>query len=352
MAVHRIHPPTTRMFEETGEIAGVVGRQQLRNAAAVERIAGKLRTIAPKFLLTCARGSSDHAATYAKYLFETRMGLTVSSYAPSVASLYGTRTDLWGAAFIAISQSGRSPDLLSAARAAQAGGAYVAAVVNDEDSPLAQLADDVLPIGAGPELSVAATKTCVGAMFALYHLCAEWRGGDDMRAALAALPKTLAEAWSLDWSDALAPLRDARQALVLSRGIGLAGAQEAALKLKETCMIQAEGFSAAEVRHGPMSIVEEGFPVIAVATFDASQESIDGVARDFLQRGARVLVAGECVDGAGSGAMCLPVPRAPDPNLQPLVFLQTFYKFANALSLRRGLDPDQPKNLAKVTKTV
>ena len=353
-ATPHARPMPTRMFQETSEIAGNISWQQTHNAALVERIAARLQRIAPKFILTCARGSSDHAATYAKYLFETRIGLAVCSFAPSVSSLYAAQTDLKQAVFIAISQSGSSPDLLSATRAAKAGGAFVLAVVNDEASPLAELADDVLPIGAGPERSVAATKSCIGAMFALYHLCTAWRsvggGGEAMKMskALAMLPEALAEAWTLDWPQAFAPLCEARQALVLGRGIGLAGAQEAALKLKETCMIHAEGFSAAEVRHGPMTIVGKGFPVIAVASFDASQPSIDSVSREFLDCGARVLVAGEPV----RGALCLPVPRAPEPNLQPLVFLQAFYKFANALSLRRGLDPDQPRNLSKVTRTV
>ena len=336
------------MFQEAGEVSDNSRRQQLRNAALVRQIAGKLQRIAPKFIVTCARGSSDHAATYAKYLFETRIGLAVCSFAPSVASLYAAETDMRDAVFFAISQSGRSPDLLSATRAAKTGGAYIVAAVNDENSPLADVADDVLPIGAGPEHSVAATKSCIGAMSALYHLCAEWRGENEMRDALARLPETLAEAWSIDWPQALAPMRGARQAFVLSRGIGLAGAQEAALKLKETCMIHAEGISAAEVRHGPMTIVDEGFPVIAIATFDASQESMDSISREFLGCGACVLVAGEPLEGA----LCLPTPRAPDSNLQPLVFLQAFYKFANVLSFERGLDPDNPRNLSKVTKTV
>lgn len=339
---------TTMMFREAGEISASTRRQRSRNAALAGQIAGKLRRIAPKFIVTCARGSSDHAATYAKYLFETRIGLAVCSFAPSVASLYAAKTDMREAVFIAISQSGRSPDLLSAARAAGKSGAYVVAVVNDEDSPLAALAENVLPLCAGPELSVAATKSCIGAMSALYHLCAEWRGDDKMLDSLATLPAALEEAWSIDWPEAFAPMRDARQAMILSRGIGLAGAREAALKLKETCMIQAEGISAAEVRHGPMTIVGEGFPVIAVATFDVSQESVQSVARDFLGCGARVLVAGEPVDGASF----LPMPRAPDSDLQPLVFLQVFYKFANALSYDRGLDPDRPRNLRKVTETI
>ncbi len=339
---------STRMFREAGEISASTRRQQSGNAAPVREIAGKLRGNAPKFIVTCARGSSDHAATYAKYLFETRIGLAVCSFAPSVASLYAAKTDMREALFLAISQSGKSPDLLSAARAARKSGAYVVALVNDEESPLAAIAEDVLPLGVGPEHSVAATKSCIGAMSALYHLCAEWGGDKAMRNALARLPETLSRAWDIDWPQALAPMRDARQALILSRGIGLAGAQEAALKLKETCMIQAEGISAAEVRHGPMTIVDQGFPVISIATFDASQESIESISRDFLDCGACVLVAGEPVPGAA----CLPTPRAPDSNLQPLVFLQVFYKFANALSRERGLDPDRPRNLRKVTKTI
>lgn len=348
MSVRRLKRPLTRMYREAGEIPEIIGRQQARNAVLVGQIAGKLDRMAPRFIVTCARGSSDHAATYAKYLFETRMGLAVCSFAPSVASLYAARTDMRESVFLAISQSGRSPDLLSASRAAKAGGAYVVAVVNDEASPLANLANTVLPIGAGPELSVAATKSCIGAMAALYHLCALWLGEDGMLDALATLPGTLSQAWSLDWAQSCAPLHGARQALILSRGIGLAGAQEAALKLKETCKIQAEGFSAAEVRHGPMAIVGDGFPVIAIATFDATQRSVDSVSRKLLGCGARVLVAGEPVDGA----VCLPTPQAPDSNLQPLVFLQAFYKLANALSFHRGLDPDRPQYLSKVTKTV
>lgn len=337
----------TKMYQETAEIPERIG-QQLRNAARLERIAQKLKRISPKFIVTCARGSSDHAATYAKYLFETRMGLACCSFAPSVASVYAAKTHLQGAAFIAISQSGRSPDILSACEAAKAGGAHVLAVVNDEASPLAGLADDVLPINVGAEVSVPATKSCIGTMSAIYHLCAEWRGDSRAREAFARLPSTLAEAWSQDWSHACAPMRGARQAVVLSRGIGLSSAQEAALKLKETSTIHAEGFSAAEVRHGPLSMIDEGFPVIAISTFDAAQQSIDMVSADLLECGANVLVAGDAV----KDAICLPVPRAACTDLQPLIFLQAFYKFANTLALERGLDPDRPRNLSKVTRTL
>ena len=338
----------TKMFKEAGEFPAKAIRQQERNQAAVRRIAAKLKKIDPKIIVTCARGSSDHAATYAKYLFETQMRLPVCSFAPSVESLYAASPNLRDAFFIVISQSGRSPDLLSATQAAKRGGAYVVALVNEEDNSLADIADDILPIGAGPEESVAATKSCIGAMSALYHMCTAWRDDNNMARALAVLPDVLADAWAADWSHALAPMRDIRQTLILSRGIGLAGAQEAALKLKETCMIQAEGYSAAEVRHGPMAIVDTEIPVIVAATFDASQHGINNIVQDFLGRGVRVLIAGERIERA----LHLPVPRAQDSKLQPLVFLQAFYKFVNALSCERGLDPDRPKHLLKVTETV
>ncbi len=348
MPARSLKQSVTKMYQEAGEAPANIGKQRTRNAALTRTIAGKLKRIAPRFILTCARGSSDHVATYVKYLFETQMGLACCSFAPSVASVYGARIDAREAVCFAISQSGKSPDLLSATRAAQAGGAYVVAVVNDEKSPLANLADAVLPICAGPELSLPATKSCLGALSALYHLCAQWRGEEAMLGALAGLPEVLEQAWSLDWPEALALLHGARQAVILSRGVGLAAAQEAALKLKETCMMQAEGFSAAEVRHGPMTIIDEAIPVLAIATFDAGQTSINSVSAELLGRGASVLVTGEPV----AAATLLPMPRASDSNLQPLVFLQTFYKFANALALQRGLDPDHPRSLNKVTKTV
>lgn len=339
---------TTLMLREASETPEIVAGQGQKNRAAATRIAARLNELQPKFIATCARGSSDYAATYAKYLFETRLGLATCSFAPSVASLYGAKIFLKNALFLCISQSGRSPDLLQSAEMARDQGAYVVAIVNDEESPLAAIADDVLPIGAGPEKSVAATKSCIGSMAAVFDMCAQWSGSASMASALENLPAVLSLAFDCDWSAAHPVMETARQTLIISRGIGLAAAQEAALKLKETCRLQAEAFSAAEVRHGPMAIVEKGFPVIAASTFDAAQESIDDVSRHFAQRGAKVFMAGAPVDGTQT----LKTPRAGDPNLQPLVFLMAFYRFANDLALLRKLDPDNPEHLQKVTRTL
>lgn len=338
----------TLMLREAMQTPAVIALQRSSNRSAIKRIVGRLRAIDPPFIATCARGSSDCAATYAKYLFERRPGLAVCSFAPSIASLYGARLQLKNTAFLAISQSGRSPDLLSAAQSARECGAYVVAIVNDQDSPLAELADDVLPILAGDEHSVAATKSCLGAMAAIFDLRAEWLGDTDAHATLDGLPEALDAALQVDWSHAIPQMRGIRQAFVISRGTGFAGVQEAALKLKETCKIQAEAFSAAEVKHGPMAVVDEGFPVIAASTLDAAQAGIDDVMELFLERGAKVFSAGSPL----KGAISMPLPVAPSRDLQPLVFLQAFYRFANSLSLARGFDPDNPKHLKKVTETV
>lgn len=338
----------TLMRRETDEAAAVIAAQIARNRATLADLSARLVACDPAFIVTCARGSSDHAATYLKYLFETRLGLPVASFAPSVASVYRAKLKLKSALFVAISQSGHSPDLVGTLASARASGARTIAIVNDLESPLAAGADHVLPIAAGPERSVAATKSCLGAMAAAAHLCATWAGDARLLDALDDLPHALATARDADWSAVVLRLQRAERMLLVSRGLGFAGVLEAALKLKETCMIQAEAFSAAEVRHGPMAIVSRGFPVLFASTFDQTQHSIEAVAELFAARGADIYWAG----AARVGATVLPMAAVADPALQPIMFLQSFYRLANDLAQARGLDPDRPNFLEKVTKTV
>jgi glucosamine--fructose-6-phosphate aminotransferase (isomerizing) len=336
---------TTRMFAEAGEASAVAARQLAQNAAAVAAIAQRLRSHPPRAVVTCARGSSDHAATYAKYLIETALGVLTSSASLSVSSVYAAPQGLDGVLYLAISQSGKSPDLLLAVEAAKQAGAFTVALVNDEDSPLAKLADAVLPLHAGPELSVAATKSYIAALVAIAQLVAAWSGDAALESALDTLPADLAEAWSLDWSPARAALEPARNLYVLGRGIGLAVAQEAALKFKETCGLHAEAFSAAEVLHGPMALVGPEFPVLVFAQDDETQASVETMAGQIEARGAQVLLA------AARGGGALPAVAA-HPVLQPLLMIQSFYRMVNALSVARGFDPDRPPHLNKVTQTV
>jgi glucosamine--fructose-6-phosphate aminotransferase (isomerizing) len=332
----------TLMASETAETPQVVERHLAANAPAFAELAARLRQQPPSVVVTCARGSSDHAATYGKYVIETLLGVPVASAAPSVSSLYDSPVKASGALVLAISQSGRSPDLLATVEAYRAAGAHVAALVNDAESPLAEIADTLLPLHAGAELAVAATKSCIAAMSSLAAIAAAWSDDQALSHALTRLPQMLEQALALDWSSAADALRPARQMFVLGRGYSFGVAQEAALKLKETCAIQAEPFSSAEVRHGPMRVIDKGFPVLAFATSDMAGADVASTAREFGEWGAVPLVAGQ------SGA--LPIVTG-HPALEPIAMLASFYGMAEQLSLSLGMNPDAPPGLAKVTKT-
>ena len=341
-----LDPARTRMFQEAAEAGAVVRAQIERNGSRARELGARLAAARPRAVVTAARGSSDHAATYAKYLFETRAGVLVASAAPSIASVYGARQDLRDCVFIAISQSGRSPDLLSTLVAAKDAGAITVALVNDEESPLARAADHALPLCAGEEKSVAATKSYIASLAALAHLAAEWTGDVGILEALARAPADLERAWQLDWQDALDKLRPANHLYVIARGVGLGIAQEAALKCKETCGLHAESFSAAEVRHGPQALLEANFPALVFAQDDEAREGIEALARELASRGVDVLLAGATVPGT----IALPT-IASHPAIQPMLIAQSFYRLANALAIARGRDPDNPPHLRKITET-
>ncbi|HYB65160.1 MAG TPA: SIS domain-containing protein, partial [Steroidobacteraceae bacterium] len=291
--------------------------------------------------------SSDHAATFARYLIETRLGLLTASAAPSVSSVYEVAPDLVGAVMIAISQSGASPDLLATVSRARTNGARIVAMVNAESSPLAQLADDLIPLGAGAELSIAATKSYIASLAAVVQLVASWARDAGLAAALENAPPLLERAFGLDWSAAVSQLAGANNLYVIGRGPGLGIAQEAALKFKETCGLHAEALSAAELRHGPMALVRAHFPLLIFTQDDESRAGVVQLAGELARSGAAVLVAGAEV----AQATVLPTERA-HPVIEPLLYAQSFYRMANALSLARGLDPDRPPNLSKVTETL
>jgi glutamine---fructose-6-phosphate transaminase (isomerizing) len=339
---------TTLMAREAAESGAVVRRQIARNDAAMRALGERLRALRPHAVATLARGSSDNAATYGRYLIETQAGVLTSSVSPSIASVYDAAPDMTGTAMIALSQSGRSPDLVAAAEAAKARGALLIAMVNDEASPLAAAADVAIPLSAGPETSVAATKSYIASLAALLHLVAEWTGDPASRRALDELPDLLDRAWALDWSAAMPVLEEARHLYVVGRGHGFGIAQEAALKIKETCGFHAEAFSAAEVRHGPMALVEAGFPVLLLGQDDEALGSVAALATEFAGRGADLLTAGL---PAGAPGIALPALAA-NPLVQPILLVQSFYRLANALALARGRDPDRPPHLAKVTETL
>lgn len=339
-------PEATHMYREASESAGALRTQFENNHLRALELGSTLRSLAPRAVVTCARGSSDHAATFAKYLIETRLGILTSSASPSVSSVYGVKQNLRGCLFLAISQSGRSPDLVAAARAAKSAGATVIALVNTDNAPLGDVADFLLPLCAGPEQSVAATKSYIASLAAIVHLVAAWSTDSELHAALTSAPDALASAWQLDWGAAMPTLRNTSHLYVIGRGVGLGIAQEAALKCKETCRLHAEAFSGAEVRHGPQALLQSNFPALLFTQNDETRHDLELLARDLIAREVHVIISGSAV----AGATVLPTIEA-HPVIQPLLLAQSFYKLANALAVARGCDPDRPPHLRKVTET-
>jgi fructoselysine-6-P-deglycase FrlB-like protein len=340
----------TLMHSEAAEAGTAVTRMLAANAGVFADLGARLRAAPPAVVVMCARGSSDHAAVYGKYLIWSGTGIPVAAAAPSIVSLRRTPLRAENTLCIAISQSGRSPDLLATVAAMKASGAHIVALVNDESSPLVAAADTLIPLKAGPEKSVAATKSYICSLAALAALTAEWTDDGALRTAVADLPQDLERAWELDWSAAVEPLRNQTNLFVIARGAGLGIANEAALKMKETCALHAESFSAAEVRHGPMQLVENGFPLLALATSDAIGDTVREAAGEFAARGASILLADARGDAA-AGSIALPAIAA-HPAIEPILMVQSFYKMVNALSVARGLDPDAPSHLSKVTRTL
>ena len=343
----RMAGDATRLGREAAEASGVVRAQLGANEMVLRDLAARLRQKPPRAVMTLGRGSSDHAATYARYLIETRLGVMTASTPPSVASIYDAAPATADTLCLVISQSGRSPDILASAEAAKGAGSLVVALVNDAASPLAQLADITAPLLAGPELSVAATKSYIGALSAIVQLVAHWSDDAALLGALAKLPDLLDEAWALDWSAAMPLLKDAQSLYVLGRGVGYGVAEEAALKLKETCGLHAEAFSAAEVRHGPMALVGPGFPVLAFAQGDETRAGVEAALAAAAAQGAPAIKAG---GGEQVGVLTLPT-RDACPILEPIAYALSFYRLVGALAVARGLDPDRPPHLTKITET-
>jgi glucosamine--fructose-6-phosphate aminotransferase (isomerizing) len=337
----------SRMLSEAGEGPSVAERLLHDERDAFEAWGADLRHRPPLSLLTVARGSSDHAAHYMAYLVMARLGRLVTSLPMSLVTLYQSSLVCDGLVALAFSQSGQSPDLVAPLRYIGEQGGRTLAFVNDAASPLARAAQRCIALHAGPELSVAATKSYVAQLVAGAALAAAWQQDSAFSAALAALPAALDEAWAQDWSRAVDTLAGAERLYVIGRGTGLPIAAEAALKFKEVCGIQAEAYSGAEVQHGPMALVEEGFPMLVLAPRGPAQAGLLVLAEQMRQRGARVLLAAP----AGTPACDLPLAASGHVDLDPIAAVQSFYRMVEALARARGLDPDKPRHLNKVTRT-
>ncbi|PYE87662.1 SIS domain-containing protein [Phyllobacterium leguminum] len=339
---------TSLMRAEIASIPDVVARLLDGSNDILRKAGSQLREKDPAFLVSIARGSSDHVATYLKYATELTAGIPVASLGPSIASIYGARLKLANAAAIAISQSGKSPDIVTMAKVARTSGALTYAISNTSDSPLAQTCDVAIDILAGPEKSVAATKTFVASAVAGLALIAHWTGDTALLDALRQLPRALNDALTCDWSPLGEALEGHDSLFVLGRGPSSAIANEAALKFKETSSMHAEAYSAAEVLHGPVAIVGKNFPVLALTARDAAEQSIIETCDRIAGQGAAVFVTST----SKTAATPLPFVATSHPLTDPLALLVSFYIFVEGLSRHRGFNPDTPPHLRKVTETI
>jgi len=339
---------TSHMRREILEIPDVIDGLLTHGAEGIAVAAAALRVRDPAFMVSVARGSSDHAATYFKYCAELLLGLPVASVGPSVASVYKRPLRLQGSACLAISQSGKSPDIVEMARSARASGALTLALTNHPESDLAQVSDHTLCLYAGVEQSVAATKTFVTSIVSGIWLLAQMKDDADLLAAIHGLPAVLARAAQADWSEVSAALANRNSLFCLGRGPAYAIAGEAALKFKETCQFHAESYSSAEVLHGPVSIVDGGFPVLALAAADAAEDVLVEVAEGIAAKGAAVFVT----SSKATLAHALPVVRTAHPLTDPIALIVSFYALVEQVAVARGINPDAPRHLRKVTQTV
>jgi glucosamine--fructose-6-phosphate aminotransferase (isomerizing) len=335
------------MLEEALAAADHVAHQLANESDRYGELGRRLRSIQFNNAVTIARGSSDHACGYLAYLIMSRLGRIVASLPMSLVTLYQSPIATEGTLAVSISQSGQSPDVVEPIRYFRDGGGTTVALVNDIGSPLAEAAEWALPLRAGQERSVAATKSFVASLTAGARLVAEWQQDRKLLDGLAALPDALRRASLIDWSRAVEALAPARNIMVVARGISFPIALEAALKFKETSALQAEAFSGAEIKHGPMALIQDGYPLLIFATRGPAQAGLISLADEMRGRGARVLLAAPS-DVPGRD---LDLPVAACPDLDPIVAIQSLYVMAAHLAAARGMNPDQPRHLSKVTRT-
>ncbi len=332
------------MARETAEIPAAATRL-LSRTDAFAAITSRIEQYKPRIVVFCGRGSSGHVGVYLRYLFEARLGLLASAAAPSVVTAYQRPPDMRDALFVVVSQSGRSPDIVKATQMARRSGALTLAIINDEHSPAALAAEMVLPIEAGAERAVAATKTVALSMIAGAQLVASLARDDDLNTGLRHLPVRLSAALACDWSAWAESAASAAVAFVVGRGYGLGCAREIALKLAEVLRVPALGYSAAELLHGPRASVTPTTPVLALRQDDQAATAVDDLVRDLHNAGGKPFVAG---GPAGN----LPWVGDDHPACDPVLMLIPAYRAMEAVARQRGFDPDNPPHLSKVTRTL
>ncbi|MCC3860208.1 SIS domain-containing protein [Pseudemcibacter aquimaris] len=336
------------MKQEIREIPDILENLISHSENGIKTAAENIGAHHVPYVTTIARGSSDHAATYLKYIIELYAGVPVASIGPSISSIYGAKLDMSGALSLSISQSGQSPDIVHMTEMARKGNARTIAITNDVTSPLANVCDHALDIKASNERSVAATKTFVSSVVTGLLFVAYWKNNRELLEAIKKLPEQVNDVFQTNWDILLDGLNGHSSIYCLGRGPAWAIANEAALKFKETCQIHAESYSSAEVMHGPKSIIGQEFPVIAFAARDASEKSMIQSVQMLGEQGGQCYITSEKVCSAEKLAFV----SSGHPATDPLLLIISFYQFIEKLARHRGLNPDEPPHLKKVTETI
>ncbi|MCU4676671.1 SIS domain-containing protein [Catenovulum sp. 2E275] len=324
---------------EAKETPARIAEQIEENEHTIAKLGSHLKIMQPRFIYMVGRGSSDHASGFAKYLFETETGVPVVGAAPSVTSIYQRKMLLEKSLVLVVSQSGRSPDVIQQAQMAREAGAFVVAIVNDEDSPLADIIDVILPLKAGEQKAVGATKTHLTALAALLQLAATWSHNKELKKSIAQLPEYLNQA--IESPPVLNPesFADTEHCAILGRGFGYSVAKEISMKLKGLCGIHAEPFSTAEFLHGGVGLLEHQLKIFNTIVEDESYASHMSYIKQFEQSEIAITHIHQALKN---------IP----PRLQPLTLLQRFYLDLTPIALSRGIDVNNPPGLQKITRTV
>jgi glucosamine--fructose-6-phosphate aminotransferase (isomerizing) len=335
------------MLSETVDSPEVVRRLIANEGSTLAALGRRCRNRTPSLVATCARGSSDNAATFLKYALGIMTGTPVASIGPSVASVYGAPLRLDGAVLVTISQSGRSPELVAAQAAAKRAGALTVAFLNVTDSPVAAAADIVIPLHAGTEKSSSATKTFVASITAATAFASAWAGDEKLTESLGHLHEALAAALESDWSAADAVLKDAGSIYTFGRGPGYALAKEARLKFRETAGMAAEAFTSVDLNQGPLRVLAGTTPTVAFIPDDAALSSNRQGLEKMVRAGGPVFTVSPRTDLPGTHLATAPTGNA---FTETITMAPVLFRFIEQLTRLKGLDPDRPQYLAKIAE--
>lgn len=338
----------TKMRQEALEIPEIVEVQLKSNHKIIDEITSDLRANPPYSTISFARGSSDHAALYLNYLISMHLEKVATSMGPSLFTLYHKKINVSQSIAFAISQSGSGPDIITPIQYFKNQNSRTISFVNDTHSSLAKTAQYLIPLQAGKEESVAATKSFMASLFAELMFIAYWKNDLKFIEELKKTPALLLRAQSTSWSSAITKLKKNKNIIVLGRGPGLAIANEAALKFKETCSLHAEAFSSAEFRHGPMAILNPELTIFIFATNGPELQTLLDTATDLKTKGANVILAAPTFIKNKD----LEIHSSFSMELDLILAAQSFYLMIEELAQEMGHDPDRPAHLMKITKTI